>query len=391
MENNIKNRTKIVIFNESFLPMSQTFVYKQILGLSEKYEVLLIGSKQENTDFFKLKNKTLIYRKYYGLLDRIILKIYRDLFKDNYRLSPNTVRKIKNFLKSEKVRFIHAHFGPVALKILPIAKALNIPLLVTFHGIDATEVFLKDNIYKYKLKELYSYCEKIFIVSNHMIEPLGLKTWMGKVAWVPCGIDNQEFKRPTEVSHDSSIIRIIHVGRLVPKKGAIDLIKVFLKLWEEYKNIHLDVVGDGPELEICKELTKNLNNNQPPVKIWGALGREQVKELLMQANIYVLNSRTGPDGDMEGVPNGVLEAMSMELPVVSTYHAGIPEVITSGVNGLLVKERDNKSLKEALEKLIKDNNLRKFLGVGGRLRIEERFSLKRTVEDIDNVISEIES
>jgi colanic acid/amylovoran biosynthesis glycosyltransferase len=108
---------------------------------------------------------------------------------------------------------------------------------------------------------------------------------------------------------------------------------------------------------------------------------------MKDADIYVLNSRTDDKGDMEGLPNSILEAMSMEKPVISTYHAGIPQAIQDGVNGLLVKERDNEGLAAALEKLIQDRDMRRRLGVEARKTIVANFSANSMETKIQSVFA----
>ena len=103
---------------------------------------------------------------------------------------------------------------------------------------------------------------------------------------------------------------------------------------------------------------------------------------MADSDIFVLNSRVGASGDMEGMPVSLLEAMSMQLAVVSTRHAGIPEAIDDGNNGLLVNEKDNDALGAAFEKLIVSEEFRKRLGVEARRTVVNRFTMKQTNQKI---------
>ncbi len=124
--------------------------------------------------------------------------------------------------------------------------------------------------------------------------------------------------------------------------------KVFSDLSTRMPDIRLNVIGDGPELGAIQQLAQDTR----AVKFYGSQPHEEVKKFMLDADIFVLNSRVGDSGDMEGLPVSLLEAMSMGKAVVSTRHAGIPEAVTDGVNGLLVNEKDNASLSAAIEKLI---------------------------------------
>ena len=139
---------------------------------------------------------------------------------------------------------------------------------------------------------------------------------------------------------------------------------------------------------MCKDLVDQLRLGDK-ILLLGSKSHEVVNEHMKGADIYVLNSRTDDRGDMEGLPNSILEAMSMEKPVVSTYHAGIPQAIQDGVNGLLVNERDNEALSAALEKLIQDQQLRRSLGVAARKTIVTNFSANSMEDKIQAVFAKL--
>jgi glycosyltransferase involved in cell wall biosynthesis len=172
----------------------------------------------------------------------------------------------------------------------------------------------------------------------------------------------------------------------VPKKGVPDLITAFARLCDNYTNLELRIIGDGPEMPVCKDLVDQLNLRDK-ISLLGSKPHGVVNEHMKDADIYVLNSRTDDKGDMEGLPNSILEAMSMEKAVISTYHAGIPQAIQDGVNGLLVKERDNEALTAALEKLIQDRDMRRRLGVAARKTIVANFSANSMETKIQSVFA----
>lgn len=179
-------------------------------------------------------------------------------------------------------------------------------------------------------------------------------------------------------------IRILHSGRLASKKGVPDLIQVFSKIAHTYENVTLHILGEGQDELACRDLVNTLALEQRVI-FYGAQPQSEVLRLMNECSIFVLNSRISDDGDMEGLPNSILEAMSMEMAVVSTYHAGIPSAIENGISGLLVPERDNEALHHALKKLLDDRLLLQDLSRNARKRVLEEFNIENMVEKINAV------
>jgi glycosyltransferase involved in cell wall biosynthesis len=175
----------------------------------------------------------------------------------------------------------------------------------------------------------------------------------------------------------------------VPKKGVPDVITVFAALKTKYPDLQLHILGDGQERKHCEVLVSK-NNLGGSVFFYGAQPQPIVKDLMRACDIFVLNSRTDDSGDMEGLPNTILEAMSLEKAVVATYHAGIPQAIRSGINGLLVPERDNAQLTIAFEKLITDAPLRELLGKNARQTILQDFTIEKMQERLCDVLSAVD-
>jgi colanic acid/amylovoran biosynthesis glycosyltransferase len=376
---------KILIYNHSFFPISETFVYNQILGLSENNEVVLLSEKYENENIIHLENKKLKYRPYYGIVDGILKRVLAFLYDNNNRLSPVAFFKLKKLLRTEGIDVIHAHFGPLAIRILPVAKALKIPLVVTFHGVDASPASMQKSGYQKNIIKLLKYVNDIIIVSKHMIGTLHLQENVKKAHWLPCGIDENTFIRKTPYPSENALVKFLHAGRLVSKKGVPDLIKAFIELAKKH-HVHLDIIGDGPEKQQCEELI-NAAGLGDSIIMWGSKPHSFVKDMLDQTHVFVLNSRTGSNGDMEGVPNCLLEAMSMEIPTISTYHAGIPDVITSEYDGILVEERNNEQLLMQMERLVQNKNLCINLGKRARQTVVQSFSIKHTIEGLTKIMA----
>lgn len=364
---------KILAVNHSFFPISETFIYNQVLALSSAYTVDLLGSSFINEELFVLENKKHLFKYHYGVFDGMVSTVLKNVLCNKERLSPAAHNKIRKLMEKEGIDYVHAHFGYMGLRILPVAKTLNIPLIVSFHGLDASPESLNQGDYRKNLKKLFDYASGIIIVSSHMFRSLDLGPYQEKVHFIPYGVDTDKFRKAPVIKKERTI-RILHVGRLVEKKGVPDLISVFLKIYHQY-DIRLDIIGDGPERERCQALIAGHADKQVPIELWGAKPHDFILQMLHAADIFVLNSRVSPSGDMEGLPNVILEAMSMGLPVLSTYHAGIPDLIQSGENGVLVDEYDNTQLMEALIRLIEEEDKRERLGSKARQTVVETHAL----------------
>lgn len=384
------NKKKILVYNDRFFSLSQTFLYHQVECLSDRYEVQLLAKEFLNPHGFVTEHfKKHLIKQPAHLPGRIYSKYYRIKNRNRLHLDISSHLKLNRLFRNTRFHAIHAHFGHRALEMLGIAKKYRIPLVVTFHGHDASSM-LSDVEYRNSLPGLFDYASAIIVVSGHMIESLALNNWMKKVHIIPCSVDPKEIevKQDARVLTKNESLKIVHAGRIVGKKGVPDLIRVFHQLTQEFNHIELQIAGDGAELDECKELVRELKLEKQ-VTLFGAVSHDQIKKILNEADIFVLNSRTDDNGDMEGTPVTLLEAMSVGKPVVTTIHAGIPYVVDHEKDGLLVKERSNLELKEAITRLIESSDLRHQIGNEARKKIKKSHTtsaLKNQLEKIfDNL------
>lgn len=380
-------KDKILIYNREFFKLSQTFLFQQAKILSEIYDVHLVAQKYVNPHDFDVSkfNKHIIFPAK-NVISRAFNKLIRKIYQTNLSLDISSFFYLRNLLKDKRLKAVHAHFGPRALELLGFLKRKNIPLVVTFHGYDASQM-LRNERYRSRLTELFDYASAIIVVSSHMIESLKLKDYMDKVYLMPCTVDPSKFQSKEKKSN-SNKIKILHTGRLVGKKGVQDLIKVFKELSLEFDNIELHIAGDGKEEDACKALVKELDIDDKVI-FYGKVPHEKVKQLLNLVDIFVLNSRTDENGDMEGTPVTLLEAMYLGKAVVSTKHAGIPDVVDHAKNGLLAKERANNELKNCIEELILNKQLRNKLGQQAKKTIEESYTVESMREKIFDVFQNV--
>ncbi len=160
------------------------------------------------------------------------------------------------------------------------------------------------------------------------------------------------------------------------KKGTKYAIRAIAQLIDKGYKIHFSIIGDGPCRKELERLIRKLHVGQY-VKLRGWQNQDEIIEILNMVHIFVLPSVTTSTGTQEGIPNVLKEAMAMGIPVVSTYHAGIPELVENGVSGFLVPERDVSTLCKKLEYLITHQQEWKRMGKAGRKKVLQEFEIER--------------
>jgi len=193
------------------------------------------------------------------------------------------------------------------------------------------------------------------------------------------GLRIEKFKFSSKNIQSGELIKILTIARLVEKKGHRYVIEALARIIPKYKNIIYIIAGDGPlrrDLEMLA-LERGIKAN---VKFLGAVGEEEVIKLYQEAHIFVLTSVTASNQDREGQALVLQEAQACGLPVVSTYHNGVPEGIVDGKSGFLVPEKDVEALAERLEYLIQHPELWPQLGREGRKFVEERYDIRRLTQ-----------
>ncbi|WP_276373577.1 glycosyltransferase [Chryseolinea sp. H1M3-3] len=379
--------SKILIFNRSFFAVSETFIHRQVLSLSRHFDLVLMAFKFHNQDKFLQPTAYQILLNFFnGRIDHVLTFIARKVWPNSMPFSFSTAYLLRRIFKTERIDAIHAHYGWNGIAILSLAKRFKIPLVVSFHGVDASGL-LRQKHYSKQLIPLFEYASSIVLCSSYMLKNLPLENFVNKVEIIPFGVDVNVFI-PPEIPVMNKKLKILHAGRIVGKKGVPDLVRVFALLYEKYALIELHIIGAGKELEECKKVVQE-NNLEHAVFFFGPQSNAVVLQALRECDVFVLNSRTDDHGDQEGLPNALLEAMSCGKAVVSTFHAGIPDAVQNNYNGLLVEERSNSQLYEALEKLIQGEDLRRQLGKNARATIVNSFCIETMENRLKQVVTNV--
>ncbi|MFC4322795.1 glycosyltransferase [Litchfieldia salsa] len=340
----------VAFYIEEPIKINQEFMYNQIVGLSQ-YRAIVIGpfSNHNNTQY---------------------------QFNDYYNLSD--IQDLKAFFDKQNVVAIHAHQGKHSKSILPIATKYDIPLIVHFRGRDSStqteKRFLKN---KKRYDSLIQHGAGYFAVCQFLAEELKkLGFPENKIHVLYGGLDLNLYPFTQRSIPNEGEIRIISVARLVEKKGFLTLIKAFNLIHQEYPRATLTIIGTGKEEEKILNCINEYQLNDC-VFLKGALDSGQVSKELRNSHLFCLSSETGLDGDVEGIPNALKEAMASGLPVISTYHGGIPELIDHKRTGFLVPEKDYISLAQGIKYFLNNPGVWEDYTKMARKVIEEKFDIKK--------------
>lgn len=297
-------------------------------------------------------------------------------------------------LAARRPVLIHAHFGVEAVYGMEIADRLGVPLVTTFHGFDATlkprELLASRKAswiqYLVKRADLTRRGALFIGVSRFVLERLerlGFPAERTRLHYI--GVDAASFEQ-RGARPDETIL--LHVARLVEKKGTAYLLDAFARLAPKHPDTTLVVIGAGP-------LQDKLARRAAELKIasrvrWlGAVAHDEVRAWLKRAAVFCLPSCTAASGDSEGLGQALLEAAASGVPVVATRHGGIPEAVEDGSTGYLVRERDAAGLAAALDVLLSSESLRQLFGDAARRFARERFDLHRQTRGLERLYEEV--
>ena len=230
------------------------------------------------------------------------------------------------------------------------------PIFVFVHGYDLSKALRNVRYYK-EVCGFVEFTNLSIIVpcdyfKNKLVVEFGFD--VRKVFVLPYGVVKEKIHVK---NYTSNRFRLLFVGRLVPKKQPLALIHMMNILVNfKKKDVQLDMVGEGPMFESVKSkiIEFKLESN---ITLHGSLSHECVLSIMNEANLYVQHSVTDFLGDQEGLPNSILEALSKGIPVLSTLHSGIPDIIKQGLNGILVQEFDYKSMAQKVSRIMENPDL----------------------------------
>jgi colanic acid/amylovoran biosynthesis glycosyltransferase len=293
--------------------------------------------------------------------------------------NPNTVA---HWLRTYGVRVALGEYLNASLEWLPLADELGIPFFAHAHGYDVS-LCLQDSLYRAEYLRYRDAAGVITMSQASRARLLDLGLPPDRTYAIPYGIDvPAEFtERP-----ERPLVTVLAAGRMVVKKGPVLTIDAFARARASVPSLRLHYVGGGP-LFADVEAAIRIARLQDNVVLLGTQPNPAVRRCMSAADIFTQHSVVSPhDGDEEGLPVVILEAMAHGLPVVSTRHAGIPEAVEDGVTGYLVAEGDTDAMGDAIAELARDPRRRRAMGKAGWERARALFTWDRERDDLLRVM-----
>ena len=407
---------KVAFLVGKFPALSETFILDQITGLIDlgvAVDIFSFSKREEGMVQPEVEQ--------YGLMDRTyhihtpkahiprVLNAMRVLFATPKHRLPQALAGLNAFrygreaatlqllhllhpfMNGVEYDVLHCHFGNNGryggrLKQLGVAGKL----LVTFHGYDISRL-LKHPDAKDYYQKVFDCADLLLPVSEYWRQRLiDLGADPARTVVHRMGIDLDNFPFQGRTLRAGEPVRIFTTGRLVEKKGieyGLRAVAEVLRRHPEW-NIQYEIVGAGPLEAPLSALIDELDL-RGCAQLVGPQTRDDIQRRMRSAHLCLLPSVTAEDGDQEGIPVSLMEAMATGLPVVSTCHTGIPELVKDGVSGQLAEERDVEGLADRIEHMIQHPELWPAMGQNGRAFVQEHHNNRLLIPELKRIYDEV--
>lgn len=351
---------RVALFSTNFLDWSQTFVYDEVRA-HDRYAVEVFTGQRRNRERFPYEPVHECPPAWHGVYQTTT---WCPTFDPVFRRT--------------KFDLVHAHFGPGAVYGLSHAQRHDLPLVVTFHGYDVP-LLLSNEIYHPKYWR-YGLAWPLLKrrIDRFLAASLDLQNLLLQLGAPPektflyhLGVDVARYRR-TPVARDH--VEVLMIGRFVEKKGHEYMLRAFAEVRRRGLPVRLSFLGDGELEPRIRALAGELGVSEH-VEFAGSVPHTEVSRRLAETDIVVAPSVTGRNGDRESGILVLKEAGASSLPVIGTWHGGLPEIVDDGVTGFLVPERDPATLADRLATLVADPALRERMGLAGRRKMEVEYDL----------------
>lgn len=360
---------RVLVWRRIWLPGSETFIRNQVDNL-HRWRPRCGGMYRQESSLVRQGEVALFARRPRGPIGSLL---------NRFRLR----WRIGSLVRESDPDLLHAHFALDAYDLVHLSQRHRIPLIVTAHGYDVTEVWdrrgLRGRWRRIQVSTALRRADLILAVSDHIRkQALAHGARPDRIIVHHIGIPI-----PSESATAVPKWDIVAVGRMVEKKGFADLLAALPLLGlSDVTDLRIAIIGDGP---LRSSLEAAARTAGPVVEFMGAQSPDRVIEVMRESYMFVGPSKTASNGDSEGLPTTFVEAAACGLPIVAYRHSGVPEIVLDGVSGLLVDEGDVVALASAISRLLCDTNGARAMGAMGRLHAKENFDIRSqtsTLEDI---------
>ena len=346
-------------------------VYRQIVSL-RAFRPIVFCQKRENAAAFPFEKIVRLPKPRTHQLRRLWQKQIQGVPITIYR---SEARRTLAELHRVGARVLHIYFGHIGVHLLPLLEICDLPAIVSFHGADAG-IAAEKPAHLSRTRRMFERCALILVRSESIAERLiAMGCDAGKIRLHRTGIPLGQIAFAQRAAPADGAWRCVQACRLIAKKGLATSLRAFAEFGRAFPRATFSIAGDGPQLAELRALARELGIDAR-VSFPGFLSQEKLRALFAEAHVFLHPSELGADGDQEGVPNAMLEAMASGLPVLATRHGGIPEALEDGVSGVLVGERDPVALATALLALAHDPARFAAMSAAARARVAAEFDLE---------------
>lgn len=349
-------------------------IHRHVTGL-KAFRPVVLAQKQEGA--WAVDQLELIPRSPWRFLGRAAEKSSGR----PWQISRGETNRVLDVFRRENCALLHVFFGNAAVHLLPLLRRSPVPVVVSFHGSDVAGSMASPG-YAEAVGEMFRLAALVPCRSGQLAEAVGrlgcpadklrlMRTVLPPLPFVP--------RRPPA----DGAWRIVQAARLVPKKGIPTALRAFAEFVQTHPAATFTLAGEGPLDSDLRRLAAELGLADR-VRFTGFLDQDALQALFRESHIFFHPSETA-GGDVEGVPNALLEAMAGGLPVVATRHGGIPEVVTDGKTGLLCAERNHAALAGALLRLADSPDFFQELSEQAAISVKEQFSAERQIAAVEEI------
>ena len=396
---------KLAYLYSRYPVVSQTFCDMEMLELERRGYNLLIGSVHPPLTSLRHEHSNRFVSPVYYAPPALVLRQWEEKTKEAERWPQALIERhdrvygpaFKAALRARNATYFadlfthhgvthfHVHFANRAAHTALFVKEISgIPFSITAHGQDFMSDLGQDDL----LREICAAAEFVAVETDYSRNLLQERCPEAahKIHRVYNGLDLANLPAPPQVERPPGPTTILSVGRLVPFKGFEILLEACAELDRRNFDFRCQIVGDGPLRAKLEAMIGDLKL-QDRVDLCGSLSQEEVFSRLHSCDIFALACVVDAEGASDVFPTVIMEAMACARPVVSTKLAGIPESVVDGVTGLLVPPADWEEFADALDRLVRDTELRKQFGEAGRVRMQNEFSVTKTVEPLHQLFA----
>jgi colanic acid/amylovoran biosynthesis glycosyltransferase len=376
-------RPVVASYCATFLKPETLHIYRQIAGL-QRFRPLVIARKRENADRFPFEPVVIIRKSPTHFLRWIWLK---QICRATWRISNRERDALVRVLNSANAQLLHIYFGHIAVHLLPLIRTWPKPAVVSFHGADVM-VDMDKPAFRAATTEMLRSVRLVLVRSESLrraVVQLGCDE--GKIRIHRAGIPLDEFAFRTRVWPTDGRWKLVQACRLIGKKGLRTSLRAFTEFVRQNSRSHFVIAGEGPMRDELEQLARDLGIEQH-ISFAGFVSQSELRDLYYTSHIFLHPSEVGSDGNQEGVPNSMLEAMASGLPVFATTHGGIPEAIENGISGVLVSEGDHIALAKALSDSTADPAKLSEIAQRGAEAVAQKFEQREQVRQLENFYRE---